>query len=47
METKSILYGLIGFILGGLIVTLAAAGWFGSTKTEKTSADERNDIDAS
>ena len=34
METKPLLYGLIGFFLGGLLVSLAAAGWFQSANKE-------------
>ena len=36
METKPLLYGLIGFFIGGLLVALAASGWFGQSKSEKT-----------
>lgn len=35
METKSLLYGLIGFFLGGLIVALAA-GSDGQTNTQQS-----------
>ena len=34
METKPLLYGLIGFFLGGLLVALAAGSWFKPTNTE-------------
>ena len=34
METKPLLFGLIGFFIGGLLVALAANSWFGPAKTE-------------
>lgn len=36
METKPLLYGLIGFFIGGLLVAFAASGWFGQSNKGKT-----------
>lgn len=38
METKSLLYGIIGFILGGLLVSIAATTFEDSEQTSMDSA---------
>ena len=36
MQTNPLLYGLIGFFIGGLLVALAANSWFGPAKPAAT-----------
>lgn len=38
METKSLLYGLIGFFLGGLLVAVAATTFDKNTQTDTTNS---------
>lgn len=39
MESKSLLFGVIGFILGGLVVSLAASAQPSQQKAQETSMD--------
>jgi len=44
METKALLYGLIGFFFGGLIVSLAAS-WEGSPSKPAAESSQMQQIE--